>query len=288
MRLAMLGQHATGKTTYTVGLYAGLCVDHYSTLGLDQVTGAVTTLNRGIDRLARHLAVARTESESTETIAIQVKTEDGELHELRVPDRSGEALRDTLRGRSWHAELLEELTEAEGIIVFVRPKALKPGAGVHQVAAASPPPEATEGAGEHPAQEIEWHPRMMPTDVATVDALQELLAVTGRESLRIAIIISAWDEVEDETTPAEWLARHVPLLPQFLTANSDHLVSEVFAVSVQGGVFQEPADDEEASSIEVEINPDEPDFWAQAKCLDGGGAEVELAAPVVWMLGADG
>jgi hypothetical protein len=290
MRLTMLGLHATGKTTYAAGLYAGLRVDHYATLGFDEVTGAVTTLNRGVKRLARHLAIARTDAESTETIEIRVRTQDGELHDLRVPDRSGEALRGTLHGRSWNVELLDELHEAEGVLVFVRPKALKPGEGVHKVADATPPAEGSEAGaeGDDAAKEEDWEPRMMPTDVAMVDAMQELLAATGRESLRVGVVISAWDEVEGDPTPQRWLAEHVPLLAQFLGTNSDRLTSEVFAVSVQGGVFQEPADDEEADSIEVEIDPDEPDFWVRASCLDGDGEEVELAAPIVWMLSAGG
>jgi hypothetical protein len=290
MRLTMLGLHATGKTTYAVGFYAGLRVNHYSTLGFDQVTGAVTTLNRGLKRLARHHAVARTDAESTETIGIRVRTQDGELHDLSVPDRSGEALRGTLHGRSWDLELLDELREAEGVLLFLRPKTLRPGEGVHLLAAATPSAEsnAAHSSEEADAEEEDWAPRMMPTDVAMVDAIQELLTETGRENLRVGVVISAWDEVDGDPTPRHWLGEHVPLLAQFLEANPNRLTSEVFAVSVQGGAFHEPANDEEADSIEVEIDPAEPAFWVRASCLDGDGKPVELAAPVVWMLSAGG
>lgn len=291
MRLTMLGLHATGKTTYAVGFYAGLRFDHYSMLGFDQVTGAVTTLNRGVRRLARHHAVARTETESTETIGIRVRTSDGELHDLSVPDRSGEALRGTLHGRSWDLELLDELREADGVLVFLRPKTLKPGEGVHLLAAATPSADGEEDhsfEGADGEKEEDWEPRMMPTDVAMVDTIQELLAETGRENLRVGVVISAWDEVDGNPTPRQWLGENVPLFAQFLEANSNRLTSEVFAVSVQGGAFDEPANDEEADSIKVEIDPAEPDFWVGASCLDAGGELVELAAPVVWMLSAGG
>jgi hypothetical protein len=286
MRLTMLGLHATGKTTYTVGFYAGLRVNHYSTLEFDQVTGAVTTLNRGLKRLARHLAVARTDAESTETIGLRVRTQDGELHDLSVPDRSGEGLRGTLHGRSWDSELLDELRAADGVLLFLRPKTLKPGEGVHLLADATVPIEGEEG--NDAEEEEDWEPRMMPTDVAMVDAVQELLVETGRDTLRVGVVISAWDEVEGDPTPREWLEEHVPLLAQFLRANSDRLFSEVFAVSVQGGDFYEPADDDEADSVEIDIDPAEPDFWIRASCLDGEGEPVELAAPIVWMLSAGG
>ena len=279
----MLGLQSTGKTTYAVGAYAGLRKGKYSSLRLVRVTDSVATLNTGLERLARRLPVIRTNAgEPAETIGLRVRTEDESEHDLRVPDRSGEALRGTLHSRRWDPALLEELREAEGLILFLRPGKIKPGESVAELAALIPPPPGTD-----PEQETErkWAPQMMPTDVAMVDALQELREATSREEIPVAVVISAWDEVSEDLTPQQWLECRVPLLAQYLEASADRLDAAVFAVSVQGGAFAEVRGEEDPA---VEIDPAEPDPWDRATCLDAQGEEAQLVAPLVWVLGTGG
>src|SRR5678815_1113600 len=120
-----------------------------------------------------------------------------------------------------------------------------------------------------------------------VDAIQELSQTSRREALPIAVVVSAWDEVEG-LTPIEWLHARVPLLAQFLEANSERFPSAIFGVSVQGAEFFDPKDDEEAEGITVEIAADEPDPWDRAICVDADGSEAELVAPLVWAIHAGG
>jgi hypothetical protein len=283
MNIVMLGLQATGKTTYAVGVYAGMTNGMYSGLRLVQVTDSVATLNAGLERLSRRLAVIRTDTEEAETIGLQVQTADDETHDLRVPDRSGEALRGTLHGRSWDSALLDELREAEGLLLFLRPRRVKPGEPVVEVAALAPPADADDGEG---SDESPWAPSMMPTDASMVDALQEFCEASGRESIPVAIVISAWDEVEG-LTPARWLDTRVPLLAQYLQVNSDRFSPAVFGVSVQGDTFSESNDEDQAEPGEDLIADDEPDPWERASCVDAEGGSVELVAPLVWIIGTD-
>lgn len=285
MRITMLGLQSTGKTTYAVGAYAGMRSGKYSTMRLLRVTESVATLNAGLERLSRRLPVSRTDTGEAETIGLRVSTDDGREHDLRVPDRSGEALRGTLHSRRWDPALLEELRGAEGLILFLRPGEIKPGESVAELAALTPPLEDAEPEDE---PEKPWSPPMMPTDVSLVDALQELQDAGEREEIPVAVVISAWDEVPAGLTPREWLRSRVPLLAQYLEAATDRLRTTVFAVSVQGGAFVEVDSEEEAERVEVEVDVSEPDPWDRATCIDADGAEAELVAPLVWVLGADG
>jgi len=285
MRIAMLGLQSTGKTTYAVGAYAGMRSGKYSSLRFVKVTDSVATLNAGLERLSRRLPVSRTDTGEAETIGLRVKTEDELEHDLRVPDRSGEALRGTLHSRSWDRALLEELREAEGLLLFLRPGQIRPGESVAELAALTPLPENADPEKE---EEKRWEPQMMPTDVSMVDALQELHEASDHTGAPIAVVISAWDEVPEGLTPREWLQRRVPLLAQYLEATADHFQTTVFAVSVQGSAFVELETEEEGETIKVEVDASEPDPWDRASCFDADGLETELVAPLVWILNGGG
>ncbi|HET7454032.1 MAG TPA: hypothetical protein VFJ76_00760 [Solirubrobacterales bacterium] len=286
MNIAFLGLHKTGKTTYAVGVYAGMSNRIYSSLELVKVTESVATLNAGLVRLSRRLTVRRTDTEETETVGLQVRTAEGELHELRVPDRSGEALRGTRNSRGWDPDLLEELGAADALVLFIRPGGVRPGEPVAELAAIVPP-TSDAGGDVKDEEERPWAPAMMPTDVSMVDALQELSQASGREVFPVAVVVSAWDEVKD-LTPTQWLHSRVPLLAQYLDANAHRFPSAIFGVSVQGSKFLEPKDDEEAKAMKVEIDATEPDPWDRATCVDADGSEVELVAPLVWAIRAGG
>ena len=285
MRITMLGLQSTGKTTYAVGVYAGMRSGKYATLRFLGVTESVATLNAGLERLSRRLPVSRTDTGEAETIGLRVSTEAEGEHDLRVPDRSGEALRGTLHSRRWDPALLDELRATEGLILFLRPGEIKPGESVAELAALTAPPENGDPEDE---PEKPWSPQMMPTDVGMVDALQELLDIGEGKEIPVAVVISAWDEVPPGLTPREWMRRRVPLLAQYLEAATDRLRTAVFAVSVQGDAFVELKSEEEVEALEVEVDVSEPDPWDRATCIDADGAEAELVAPLVWVLGADG
>lgn len=272
MNVVMLGLQKTGKTSYAVGLHSGAANGAFESLKIVSTDDPVAALNRGFERLARRMPVERTDTEVTEPIGLTVEIEGGGIHKVRIPDRSGEALRGALHGRSWHPELLEELEAAEGLLLFVSPLTVRPGTGAEEVG------EMIAPGNEVANEEVPWSPSMMPTDAAMVDALQEIGDATGRRSIPIAVVISAWDMVDPPKKPQDWLDENVPLLAQYLAAE-DSVEFEVFGVSVQGGPF---ADAEET------IDPDEPDPWERAHCVDGASGETELSAPLVWLLRAGG
>ena len=81
-----------------------------------------------------------------------------------------------------------------------------------------------------------WHPSDTSTQVELVELLQFVLLLRdsiGR--LPVAGIISAWDLIRGAVPPAEWFADRLPLLSQFLQANSEDVPFQVYGISAQGG-----------------------------------------------------
>ena len=69
-----------------------------------------------------------------------------------------------------------------------------------------------------PTVSEKWHPKDAPTAVQVVEMLQMLRCNALRSpAKRLAIMLSAWDKVEEEGLDSEaFLARELPLLDQYL------------------------------------------------------------------------
>lgn len=270
MKVVMLGLQETGKTSYGVGVFAAAKNRSSAGMKVTKVTDPVDALNRGQELLGRRQSVERSDTESVDHIGLEIELSDDGVHSLQIPDRSGEALRGSLHGRAWQPGLLQDLREAEGFMVFLRPRTVQPGEPVSLVAGIVADP------GTDPEEDVSWTPAMIPTDAAMVDALQEIDDLRDGEPVPLVVVISAWDEA-DGMTPQEWLDKRVPLLAQFLTCRHDAVASELFAVSVQGGTFEGQG---------AALSDDEPDPWDRAVAYAANGEKTEITAPLVWLLRA--
>lgn len=266
MNVVMLGGPETGKTSYAVCLYGGLVNDCYEDLKFVDVHDSVGLFNEDLERLARRESVERSQEEhGAERLGLTVALESKE-HELWIPDRSGEALRGSINGRQWHTELLSELQSAEALLLFLSPLKVDRGLSTEAVALEPNPDEGDEVPKK-------WSESMMPTDVRSVDALQELHEITTAERIPIAVVVSAWD-LSEVDSPGDWLHKWVPLLEQYLGTHKDLYPSALFGVSVQGAKFKE----------NEEVPANEPDPWDRAHAVDAEGNEVEISAPLSWIL----
>lgn len=271
MNIVMLGGHATGKSSYVVGLFGGLSNGVFSNIELRGVHDPVNFLNAGLERLGRREPVERSDTAGAEVVSLTVALGNGVEHKLSIPDRSGEALKNSLNLREWDAGLASDFGQAEGILCFIHPMVLEPGGTTDEVAALLPG-EVEDDGDEIPEP---WSPAMTPTDVRMVDALQEVREIVDVERLPVGLVVSAWDEVASpDWTPRDWRDRRVPLLAQFLETNDEAYPSECFGVSVQGGSFADGRPP----------GPDEDDPWDRAWAVDSAGVPVELSEPLEWLL----
>ena len=86
---------------------------------------------------------------------------------------------------------------------------------------------------------VEWDLELAPTQVQLVGLLQFLEPyVAARSPIRLAIIVSAWDQVlqkSGEVNPAAWIPARMPYLDQYLKSHFEMLTVRVYGVSAQGG-----------------------------------------------------
>ncbi len=274
MKLAALGEFATGKSSYMVVLYGALVNKAADPVTLVDVLDEVGFLNRGLQELAAKRRVTRTDSDSEGRVGLRTVSEDGELT-IELPDQSGEHLKMMINGRVWDAELQAALEGLDGAMLFLHVLRFDPGLTAEELdllLAGEDPPQPDPTIEEE--DPITWAPSLMPSDVRTVDLLQAVLT-RRTEPLPLAVMLSAWDCAADGLPPAEWLATRAPLVAQFLDTHRTQLPHTVFGVSAQGFDFRaaSPATSERKAS----------DPWDRATMCDADGNPVSLAQPLLWL-----
>jgi len=271
MRIVLLGEQATGKSSLLVALYGALVNHRAGELQLVRTVDEVQFLSRGLQAFGRRESVQRTDLDSDARLVIEVARGE-QIVGVELPDRSGELLKHMLDSRVWETDLQRQIGLASGAMLFLRADLAVPDAGSDAFA------EPLEPAGEDPAQPaveaVAWTPGVMPADARTVDLLQAVLDAHA-DRLPLAIILSAWDRVSPPAAaPAAWLAERMPLLEQFLGTHAQRLPRAVFGVSAQGGDF--------AAGLDDGLIAQDP--WDRAFAVRPDEARGTLSEPVLWLL----
>lgn len=274
MKLILLGEQATGKSSFLVALYGALVNRAVGGLRIVRTIDDVEFLSRGLVAFGRQESLRRTEIDSDAQLLVEIAEGDRAVT-LQIPDRSGELLRHMLDARVWDPDILEQSRVAAGAMLFLRadrlaaePEPISPGNGVDPQAGA--PDDFGREQAERP-----WSPALMPPDARSVDLLQSLMDRRS-EPLPLAIIVSAWDRVSEYGSPRDWLADRLALLDQFLTANADRLPSAVFGVSAQGGDF--------SAGLPEQLAGEDP--WDRAYLIAPDGQGSTMASPIAWLMDA--
>jgi hypothetical protein len=271
MRIVLLGEQATGKSSLLVALYGALVNHRAGDLRLVRTVDEVEFLSRGLQAFGRRESVQRTDLDSDARLVVDVARGD-QIVGIEVPDRSGELLKHMLDSRVWEPELHRQIGLAAGAMLFLRADLAAPAAGTD--AFAEPLAPAGEETVVPAAEAVAWTPSLMPADARTVDLLQAVLDAHA-DRLALAIILSAWDRASaPAAAPAAWLAQQMPLLEQFLGAHAQRLPHAVFGVSAQGGDF--------AAGLADGLLEEDP--WDRAFAVRPDEARGTLSEPVLWLL----
>jgi len=271
MKIVLLGEQATGKSSLLVALYGALVNHRAGDLRLVRTVDEVQFLSRGLQAFGRRESVQRTDLDSDARLVVDVARGD-RIVAVEVPDRSGELLKHMLDSRVWEPDLHRQIGLAAGAMLFLRADLAVPDAGSD--AFAEPLAPAGDETVAPAVEAVAWTPSLMPVDARTIDLLQAVLDAHA-DRLPLAIILSAWDRVSPPAAaPAAWLAQGMPLLEQFLGAHAQRLPHAVFGVSAQGGDF--------AAGLADGLLEEDP--WDRAFAVRPDEARGTLSEPVLWLL----
>ncbi len=223
----MLGLPASGKTTYLAALWHQLESAEISTAFVaERLQPDREYLNSIRDGWLAFEELRRTTltSEHSTLLHLQHVATKAQF-DLSIPDVAGERFAQQWLDRRLPSDYVRLLEQCFGVLLFVH---------CRQVERVWTIPAHEPKAGARPM--IEWDPNHAPTQVQLVDLLQSAQLILKRSRvLRVGVVISAWDEVEERITPRSWIAKHLPLLDQFLKANTETVKSAIFGVSAIGG-----------------------------------------------------
>lgn len=189
--------------------------------------------------------VSRTRNSNGENIKIRLKhSKNNQSIALDIPDFSGETFKSHFDNREWTKDYHTLLNTINGIILFINPNdenntpTLISDANESARVLGDTLPLSNEG--------IKFNSYIPEYSCSQVRLVEELQFINHHKPniipLKVAIIISAWDEIEKidkNYAPEKWIEKHTPLLYQYLICNSNIYSQEIFGVSAQGLNYEE-------------------------------------------------
>ena len=232
----LIGGPDTGKTNFIGRLWIALRTGD-GTLTASGTPNEIKYVEEAVDYLHQGRFAPRTDKnlrtdEASVNIPIGLDPSlGGEIAELVIPDISGEVWKKAVEANELAPERMAQLEGAVGALLFVRvlsPLNVNPLDWVNTA-------DLMEYQG-HDAQ-----PSEMPTQVMLCEFLRLLELklpdrITGRKP-RIAVIVTAWDLLDDDRSaagPRAYLKKEYPLFAGRL-ADLDRFDVTIFAMSILGG-----------------------------------------------------
>lgn len=275
----LIGLPETGKTTFLAALWHVLCSEDSGTdLRRERYHDDHGYLNAIRERWVNAEIQDRTvpSAESQVSMILSSKMIDGEV-EVCIPDLSGESYESAWSYRKINRERAEAIGRAEGILLFVHPDQVEKEVLISETADIVEDLQEEGDAEEDAAELTEWDAQKSPTQIQLVDLVQCVFRLNENRPLRLGVVVSAWDRVDEKIVPAAWIKRELPLLWQFLCCNDDCLKVGFFGVSAQGG--QLPRDADRLREL------DRPTERIQIVCEDGGTSN-DITTPLRWLMTA--
>lgn len=209
---------------------------------------------------------------------------------LHLPDLAGETFDAHFVTRSFPQEFCDRLQHAPGLLLFLHCDHNGDHAILENTGLMEPTPtqEAYSVISSNkPAKD--WELEDAAQQVKLVDLMQFIAETKPWQGhLRVAVIISAWDLVENAPSlgprsnaqipndPTKFFSIHWPLLDQYLLSHKDIFCFRIFGVSARGGGTS-------ATDIARLTNLDRP--CDRIIVVDDVQRSNDLTRPVRWLLG---
>jgi len=287
----LIGLPGNGKTTFLAALWYVLFAKEVDT-ALKFVR--LSTENAHLNRIAKLWAdvqpVERTFLGVEKYVSMFLKVPRSS-HEIEIvfPDLSGESFVAQWKDRQMKSEHAELIREALGGLLLIHPEkviddywiteiapladAIRPEERVTNELPISGASGASEASGNS-AKPV-WDPQEAPTQMQLVDLLQFVAALNNRRPIRLAVVVSAWDRINENHPPESWVELYLPLLWQYLRSNPETFVCAFYGVSAQGGAL------EDADRLRKTVYPSH-----RIRVVKSGESEShDITAPVRWVMG---
>ncbi|WP_285348467.1 hypothetical protein [Pseudomonas sp. ME-P-057] len=242
----VMGLPESGKTTFLAALWHLIESDETEcSLVLDGYEGDLTYLNQIAEAWRSFNKVPRTSQVGSMTVSFNLKNRaTGVRGTALFPDLAGEVFDQQVIERRCRPDFVTDVSEGDGILFFISANVAEDTLSVVELNARLRIPEHEAGDDEArlvegkqgSEQRLAWQPQNLPKQVKIVQILSDLLRRPfEQQTRRMAILISAWDLAAGmNLTPREWLAKHMPLVDQFLRTNAALFQHEIFGISAQG------------------------------------------------------
>jgi hypothetical protein len=283
--VVICGLPGSGKTTFLAALWYVVfdkrdpiaCLSFETLTGLDHAH-----LNAIMRRWLEAKEQIHTEVASGKIVSMNLKDGEGRKVRMTFPDLSGESFQEIWETRECDPKLAELLHGCDGILMFVNADKIKRPIGVAETTQYT---EKLEGDAAAACAAEEWHPKLAPTAVKLVEMLQMFrCGKLQARATRLAVVLSAWDKVEEENVaPEQYLASELPLLDQYLRNGPDRWDLRIYGLSAQGGDFE---------SEEVKNDPERDERVAEIRALDDASERIclftpelsrDLTEPIAWL-----
>ncbi len=274
----VLGGSGVGKTHYVGQLLGRLRHDRKGKLRIRP--GGVEDLSKVEEVLAcleEGRAAGHTPAATWTGIRCELETSDGTEVLLEWPEYAGERLFSIVERRLLPSEWRASIDKATGWLLFLRPTTLKlfedlltrpTGIAPEHTHAAE---TAVDGSG--------WDDR-----ARYVELLQMFLFAAGQSTFRmasaprLAIVLSCWDELNDKSTPEDFLSNRLPLLDSFVRSNWEPGAWSAWGLSSLGQALCQKKRDVEFAAQ----GPENFGYVIPPLCTH---EDKDLTAPVAWLLG---
>lgn len=247
-KIVAAGMPASGKSTFIAALTHLLTAEQVPTeLRLSRLSENEAHLSR-LEKLWLDASrLDRTKASSEQWVSFFVEdSESGIVSELSVPDLRGELFAQPATLGRCDKRLWDALVECDGLLLFTNANARTDDMMIDQIslvidAFADSSDEGREvksgEGGDERASPIsaKFSADDIPEEAKLVEFLQAMNRYPiSRKFRRLALIVSAWDVVEEADPPA-WMSSCRPMLDQYLKNAGQFWEVRIYGVSAQGG-----------------------------------------------------
>ncbi len=273
----VLGGPAVGKTHYAGQLIGRLRHNRQGALKLK--TGGADDLNKFeevLGCLEEGRTAGHTPTETWTGMKCQLETRNGAEIILEWPDYGGERLSSIVEKRVLPPEWRKSIAAARAWMLFIRPSTLKLYEDLLSRPTGLPPENIMTGA--RIVEGAGWDDR-----ANYVEMLQMLLFAAGQPTFdrilrpRLAVVLSCWDELDENGSPEQVFQSCLPLLHAFVRSIWSDESWSAWALSSLGRALEPDSRDDEFAMR----GPENFGYIIPPGSTD---QESDLTAPVAWLL----